>query len=748
MEKPWNRLRALLAFPAFWVLVFHLSVGCLLVSAPGMRTLGYLSALGMGFLLLFTAPLFGALLPSPSTLKQALLFLAISVLCLVLPLFALVAFQSLIEPVCAPGLALSFWMMGPCFGACFGVSLGLAVGKQPWLPFRGGKVLLLLFVLTASITWHLFRLYTEPAVSLYHPIVGYLAGPIYESNPTISTPFIWHRLWWAAALPLFFLPWLKIGLVWRSLALLWLVGGFFFRGFLGIDVDREAVLERLSEERQGESVIVHSEPGWHRSEDLDLFVRMLDFHAAEIRDWLGAPESESRTRVFLFRNAAQKKRMMGAAQTEIAKPWLNEIYVKGADPDNLIVRHELAHALAGEIVDNPLAVPLIGGLIPNMPLIEGLATAAAWNPAAFTAHEWTAMAHEMELTRPLSTLFNPIGFWSSYGPLAYTQSASFVDWLRTAYGAEALRDLYSGASVEELTGYDLRELEERWVRECLRPSSRDLPDKARSLAKERLGAKPVFRRPCGLELGRIIRGLMRLARRGKYARAAKGFEKLIEQSGGSPHLRLRAIRAARAAMEPMHMVDLASELLLAPAVQSQPRLEAAVRIELSDALWWLGIPEAALGVLSELDADFLRPSTARRLWVRRHLLARLESQDALLLDYMTGRPGSEPSMDIVLSVSTARPDDPLSMYLLAFRLQQRGMPLASADLFDRVGKPFGLAPVLIREAAYRAAKLHVLASDFTAAEEALVLAAEFEPVSGYLLAVQRWQRFILFLKDR
>lgn len=726
--------------------VAHLSGALLLLSQPGLSTPGYLSALGLGFILFLSAPSLGLALPSPESLRGAAKMLFSSAAFLVLIPLCYTGVNALFQPVCAPGLALGFWVIGPLFGALFGVALGMGIRRQQRVRSWRGRISLLVGILGASALWHLYRLYAEPSVSFYHPVIGYLAGPIYETNPGIGGAFIWHRFWWLGAFPIFLSPWFPRVRSWVYFALFWLLAGFFLRSHFGFDVGRGAILKKLAEVRVGKFVILHAEEGWHRSGDLDRLVAKMDFHAEEISDWLGITPPSTPTHVFLFRSGAQKKRMMGAGQTEIAKPWLNEVYVKSADLDNMVIRHELVHALAAVLVDTPLSVPLLGGWLPNMPLIEGLATAAARKPGAFTAHEWTAMAHELELTHPLGLLLNPLGFWGSYGPLAYTQSASFVEWLRGAHGKGALQALYSGEPVEEVTGAEIDELEKQWVEKCLKPTLVRLPNEAQELARELLGNKPAFRRPCGLELGRIVRDFMRQAKRGEYDAAAEGLERLVSQSGGSPNLRFAALRAARAAKEPIPMVDMATDMLLAPSTLAQPRLTARVRLELADALWWLQSPDAALEALSPIAPGTLAPSDARAIWARRYLLARLEPGDELLLDYLTGRPGSEPATNILLLQSIVRPEDPMALYLYGFRVQNRGLHREAAEVFERVGAPIHFPPALIREAAYRAAKLRAGQGEYSTARRHLSLAASFERSSGYMIAIKRWARFVTYLE--
>ena len=68
---------------------------------------------------------------------------------------------------------------------------------------------------------------------------------------------------------------------------------------------------------------------------------------------------------FFFRDAADKKRLMGAGDTYIAKPWRREVYLQVAAYPHPVLGHELAHVIAGAFGQGPFHVagPL-GGLWP------------------------------------------------------------------------------------------------------------------------------------------------------------------------------------------------------------------------------------------------------------------------------------------------------------------------------------------------------------------------------------------------
>ena len=669
---------------------------------PGFEVPGYLSALAVGSLLLITAPCMGYSLKVPGALKNALISAVSAASILFLGSLSVALFNALFWPVCNPGLAAAFWILGPAFGSFFGVALGMSLRahtvKLPrWV---GPLALFILFI--ASLCWHLHRIYTQPAVAFFHPIVGNFSGPIYERNPTIGLSYILHRFWWSGAFLLFFSSWISARSRVLWLGGVWLLVGFGLRSPLGIDIDRADIVKELSAVEEGEYIRLRASRGWHTPQELNRLAKVLDFHTVEICEWLGIPLPKEKTEVFLFRNREQKRKLTGAGDTEIAKPWLNEIYVKEANPDAPVLRHELAHALSAPIASGPLAVPFRKGWIPNMPLVEGLATAVTWERGAFTPHEWTALARELGLTPSLEELFNPAVFWRNYGPLAYSMSASFVAWFRESYGRDALQAVYSGEGLEEVSSSTIVALEGIWHQKCLKESLALLTPESRLLADEILSKKPAYRRPCGLEIESIMSEAMDHGRIGQLDEALALIDGVVERSGGDPQLKMSRISAARLAGDPIAMVEMAKEILVLPEVKKRPRLEAKLRKQLADALWWLGAADAAMSAIQSLRLHLLSRHEARALWARRMLLARMEPGDELLLDYLTGRPMSGEAMDILHEQAFIRPSDSMVQYLYAFRLQGRGANDLAADAFEKVGSHFGFPRVLAREAAYRA----------------------------------------------
>ena len=121
-----------------------------------------------------------------------------------------------------------------------------------------------------------------------------------------------------------------------------------------------------------------------------------EFHAADFARALGLA-APPRVTVTVYRSAAEKRRLVGAAATEFAKPWLGEVHVVDSPSPHPLLRHELVHAVAGAIAKGPLRVPARAGVLPSPGLVEGLAVALEVPRGDWTIHEWSRAARDLGL---------------------------------------------------------------------------------------------------------------------------------------------------------------------------------------------------------------------------------------------------------------------------------------------------------------------------------------------------------------
>ncbi len=192
---------------------------------------------------------------------------------------------------------------------------------------------------------------------------------------------------------------------------------------------------------------MHYPAAWKPAKVRRLAIEM-EFYYAELTDFFGFATSKP-VEVYLYPNADVKKRLMGARNVRIAKPWQWAFHVQGGRIGDRVILHEMAHVFSAEIANPPHHLSW-GGLLPNMGLIEGLAVAATWQSGRLNPHQWTAAMQRNGRAPKLQKLLQPTGFVSHNSRAAYTVCGSFVRWYREQLGPKAAAELYRTGAVAEL----------------------------------------------------------------------------------------------------------------------------------------------------------------------------------------------------------------------------------------------------------------------------------------------------------
>src|SRR5262249_20182540 len=153
-----------------------------------------------------------------------------------------------------------------------------------------------------------------------------------------------------------------------------------------------------------------------------------------------APGKAPPVAIFFYRNADEKGRLTGAADTRYCKPWLGQIHLTAGD--DAVLRHELVHAMAAPLRRWPFRVPArVGGFAVQMGTVEGLAEAIDRPVDQFTLHEWAQALRRNQLAPGLRSLLGQVGFWASPPARAYTVAGSFLRYLLDERGPDELQAL-------------------------------------------------------------------------------------------------------------------------------------------------------------------------------------------------------------------------------------------------------------------------------------------------------------------
>lgn len=769
--KPRVLLGALALLSTRAAIAVGLVVGLALCTVPLLGLPGLESALVLGVILPSFCAVIGARLarvrvdgraPSAAAVLGASAGAALIVLAAPVLLLTL---NGLRVRNCEPVQGFAFIALGPLLGCVLAALWGALCGS---LPVRAGlAAALALLGPLGEIALALHELYATPAVFSYGHFFGYFPGSLYDELVAIPWPLIFLRMATALALLALSMALLShrrpdTGELQRfALPGLWPVSALALLAALGL-VTATAYRKQLGQATSREHIIA-ALGGHHRSARCELYVpRELrrsdvqrladdcDFRVQQMERFFNVTQKE-RIAVLAFRNAGEKKQLMGAAATNIAKPWRGEIYIEAGEWPHSVLAHELAHIVAGNIGVGPMRITgRFFGLVPDLALIEGVAVAAAWSssaPGGLTPHQWTRAMLDLGIAPRLHDVVGT-GFLGQQKRLAYTYVGSLVRYIEDVHGAEAIRKLYMTGDLEGALGTTLEELEAAWHEHLkLVP----FPESAQALAAFRFSGGSVLSTVCPHTRADLKQELGGLLASADDAAAQAMCRKVLEidptDAGVRATLAVLLRRAGDAEAS-------AAELSALAASPGNTAVVASAKQMLADEAFRRGDVEAARALYRELLSAPQDRDALRQLQVKNLAMDATPRGRQLIFDLLVGEPGR--GTDGASAVYFARElrgerGDGLPHYLEARQLFFQGRLKESIALHDealRLGLP---TPELTAEAVRVRAMALFAAGELAGARagfRALEQLTERSPSLGYGTETADWLERIRFMERR
>jgi hypothetical protein len=405
--------------------------------------------------------------------------------------------------------------IGAVLGGAWGVVAGVLAARARRK--RLACTLLGLAAPVGGIALSLWRFYTSPIVFAFDPFFGYFSGTLYDTVIDAGTPLLTYRLGSLSTLGAgaliasvvvrresgaFALSPLAPSAAAGALARLAL-GAVFACVSLGITIEgaplghwqtSSTIQTALGGHRAGPRCDVVY-PAGEREDQIALLVRDCEEELAHDEAFFGGPRFEGRITAFFFRDAQEKKRLMGAADTYIAKPWRREVYLQLHAYPHPVLGHEIAHVVAGSFGQGPFRIAgAHGGLWPNPGLIEGVAVAASPDEEELTEAQWAGAMMGLGILPPgtMPRIFS-LRFLGESSAKSYTLAGAFVRWIIGRWGSDVIRRWYGGEDVTALTGLDWSALDDgfrTWIAEL------KLAPEVAAYAKARFDRPSVFGRTC------------------------------------------------------------------------------------------------------------------------------------------------------------------------------------------------------------------------------------------------------------
>ncbi len=463
-----------------------------------------------------------------------------SLLLLLIPL-AVLSLNALLVKNCSYVEGLAYFLLLPVVSVWFSAALGLFCGVH----YRHGR-LVFVSLMAASVLYVLVLGYATPAIFSYNPFYGYFPGLSYDEALGISRPLVLFRAVTAGAGGV--ILWMGLLLVRsapvdattlkkgkslssallaprRRIATACIAAAavvlYVFRCEMGWESTAGYIREKLGGRYDTPHVTLYYPPALISAAEIRRIGGEHEFRLAQLaRDFgvTSVPHVES----YLYPDAAAKWRLIGAGNTDIAKPWSGEIHctIQGLEST---LKHELAHVMAA-----PFGVPVIRASL-RTGLVEGLATAE--NPTWLnrTLHQYAAALMKFGPKPDITRMMSLTGFASQNPALSYIAAGSFCRYLLDAYGTRPVLAVYGMAEFQEEFGKSLPELVTEWERFLGRLP---VPERERDVLDSFLRRPPIFGKTCA----RVIAGRNAEARAAMaahdYARARAIFRSSFEEAGG------------------------------------------------------------------------------------------------------------------------------------------------------------------------------------------------------------------------
>ncbi len=573
---------------------------------------------------------------------------------------AILAVRGLFTRLCEPGLGLAFLGLGPLVGNVLAGAWGAVAGALASTPRRA--IALGVAGPLAGVGLGLYRFFTTPAIFAYTPFAGYFPGTIYDREVTLPPAYLTYRaatLLAIAALALFFAAAYdresgrlrvrrfveRIGTAAASAACLAGVASVWAAGpALGHRADARYVAEALGGRVEGERCVLHV-PRETPTRLRRLWSDDCDFQVERIERLLGV-RHDARVHAYFYRSSDEKRALMGAGQTQIAKPWRAEVHVQVDDWPHPVLAHELVHVLGARTGAGPFAVsgPLYG-LLPNPGLIEGLAVGTAWNVRdGLDPDQWSRAMLEIGRLPRLRDVFG-LGFTALPPRNAYDAAGSFVRWVQRERGSAAVRRMYQEGDVERALGASIESLERDW-RAHLRTVA--LPEGTTERARARFADRGVFSSVCPHEVASLHRDLAGDVAAGDHRAASRtcGAILAIDPSDLTAAVqRVGALGAlgrvgdARAALRALESIGAPS-----PSI-------AAARVAFADGLWSAGSIDEASRTYEALLAEPVDEELARAIEVRRLAIAEPAEVREVIRQILVGYDGQRATSEVVVHLA-------------------------------------------------------------------------------------------------
>ncbi|NWF49476.1 MAG: tetratricopeptide repeat protein [Ignavibacteriaceae bacterium] len=384
-------------------------------------------------------------------------------------------------------------------------------------------VFLSIFILICLIP--IIEIYFDPQIYFFSPLIGFFPGTIYDEGLSVNTNLLIYRL--INLLYFSIIIWViykskvlklkKVIIVFLLIALP--VGWFVLSPFAGYRTTLTVLQSELDRKIISDNFITYFPSGMDTKLVKNIILHQ-EFYFKEIYNQLSL-KPKDKTVSFVFSNNEQKKRLFGSGNADVAKPWLNQIYVQAGNYDRTL-RHEIAHCFSGAFGTG--LFKLASGFNPM--LIEGFAES---RDPFYDGHSIDFLLYQAMKAGYLNNpyeIFNFSGFFNRPSSVSYIFSGAFSRYLIENYTFEKFQKFYTTGEFNNIYGLQLNNVIDNFKKELF---SRNYTYN-KSIADYYFGRKPIFTKTCPRFISDRLVEAWQLFEKKSYLGAQKIFKQILSKS--------------------------------------------------------------------------------------------------------------------------------------------------------------------------------------------------------------------------
>jgi len=609
-----------------------------------------------------------------------------------------IVLSGLLKATCDWGASMLWFLILPAVTLILGTAWGAFVAATVGTRKRAHLVFFLIVLVQLGI--ELLIIWKQPVTFSYSSLLGYFPGPVYDRAVRLTVPLAASRAQ-AIACAVFLVAAAQIIAKIRTgsgkrrggvnsleiqaaaIALTALLLLFFKGEDLGTRIHRGFIEKELGGRVVGRNVILHY-PEDLTDAELRLLLLDVEHRFAQQSRFLEL-KNPPPVNAYFYRSSSEKKRLMGAAQTQYADCANREIHMNLSGSPIRILKHEIVHVLTG-----PWGIPGLG-FSRVLGVTEGVAVASEVWRGDYTIPRWAAAMKAVGRLPRISKISGPTGFWKLSGTRSYIAWGAFFTWLLENHSMDAVRRVYRTGDFEAVFGKPLSALETEWEKSL---GSLTVPPRLLRQASYKFFRPSLFEGRCARSVGKASQDGRRAMRKNRFLSASRLFAKASEFSGGNTRYTRYLMNALFEARRYDDAWETAREIIdidgagisgAEPGAVVRGNLAAAARALATQAriAWLRGNLEQAKDLYEKVrDIDVI-PSLSREAAVAL-LSFRRPGLEEPLRRYLVDPDAASASFFPIMKALESLPEEGVLHYLL-------GRRLAYARQYDEAVRELDLA---------------------------------------------------------